>query len=158
MKTLTNAALLLVVVLGLSVSLINCGGTNTQTVSADTIAKLPLGETLEIDLTNRGTVYNFDDAVDFSRVTIRTSAGVKTFAELLKGANTSARGGLVLGTPDDMRDHLPTGPSGPVNYDCGVFCKCDGTTDCMDLILAGKCGDDMWCSSTTNSCFCTAKL
>lgn len=156
MKTLANAALLLVVILGLSVSLINCGGTNTQTVSAETIAKLPPGETLEIDLTNKGTVYSFDDKVDFSRVTIRTSAGVRTFADMLKGANTSTRGGLMLGTPDDMRDHLPTGTSGTVNYDCGVFCKCDGATDCMDMILAGKCSGDTWCSSTTSSCFCTA--
>lgn len=158
MKTLANAALLLVIVLGLSVSLINCGGTNPMAVTAETIAKLPPGESLEIDLTNRGTVYRLDETVDFSRVTVRTSAGVKTFAELLKGANTNARGGLVLGTPDDMRDHLPTGTGGTVNFDCGVFCKCDGTTDCMDLILAGKCGDDMWCSSTTSSCFCTAKI
>jgi len=157
MKIIAIASSLLTVVLGLSV-LQSCGGTKTETVSAAAIAKLPPGKTFEIDLTKKGTVYKFDDAgTDFSRVTVRTAAGVKSFADLLKESNTSPRGGLRLGTPNDMRDHLPLSGGGTIKYDCGVFCKCDGTTDCMDLILSGKCGDDMWCSSETSSCFCTAK-
>jgi hypothetical protein len=80
-------------------------GEETETVSAATIYSLPPGKTFEIDLTHkdllgRGTVYKFDDAgSDFSRIIIRTVAGAKTFADLLKGTDTSFRGGLVLGTP-----------------------------------------------------------
>jgi hypothetical protein len=62
----------------------------------------------EIDLTDKGTVYRFNDAgTDFTRITIRTAAGAKTFGDLLKETNTSFGCGLVLGTPDDMRNHLP---------------------------------------------------
>src|SRR5688572_28602523 len=141
MKRIAITPLLLAVAFGLTVSLTNCSGTRTETVSAATIAELPPGKTFEIDLTHKGTVYRFADAnTDFSRVTIRTAAGVKTFADLLKESNTSLRGGLVLGTPDDMRNHLPTSTGGTTNFDCGVFCKCNDTADCIDLIVSGKCG------------------
>lgn len=132
-------------------------GTKTATVSAATIAQLPPGKKFEIDLTRKGTVHEFDAGTDFSRVTIRTSEGVKTFADLLKAANTSVRGGLVLGRPEDMRGHLPTSPGGTTNYDCGVMCKCTGEADCISLLLSGKCFDDYWCSKDTDNCFCTAK-
>lgn len=164
MKRAAIATSLLAVVVGFDLS---CGGTKTktvsggtetETVSAATIATLPPGKTFEIDLTRNGKVYRFnDEGTDFSRVTIRTAAGTKIFADMLKGANTSLRGGLVLGTPADMRNHLPTSTGGTTNFDCGVFCKCDGQADCISLILSGKCGDDYWCSSATTSCFCTAK-
>jgi hypothetical protein len=158
MKTIAIATLVLAAVWAFSVSLNGCGTTKTKTVSAATIAQLPPGKPFEIDLTRSGTVYNFNDAgTDFSRVTVRTSAGVKTFARLLKASNTSVRAGLVLGRPDDMRDHLPPLGGGTTNYDCGVFCKCTGQADCISLILSGKCGDDYWCSSSTDNCFCTAK-
>jgi hypothetical protein len=146
----------LAVVVALSVSLNGCA-TKTRTVSATTIGQLPPGKTFEVDLTRGGTVYRFDDPrTDFSRVSVRTSKGVKTLAELLKASNTSVRTGLVLGRPEDMRDHLP--PTGGTSaYDCGVFCKCTGQADCISLILSGKCSDDYWCSKDTDNCFCTAK-
>jgi len=157
MKRIAIAPLLLLA-FGLNVLLTNCAGTRTKTVSAATIAELPPGRTFEIDLTRKGTVYKFDDAnTDFSRVMIRTAAGVKTFADLLKESNTSLRGGLVLGTPDDMRNHLTTSTGNATNFDCGVFCKCNDTNDCIDLIVSGKCGGEFWCSSDTPSCFCVAK-
>lgn len=149
----------LLVALGSVALLTNCGGLQTRAVSAASIAELPAGKTLEIDLTRKGTVYEFNDpGTDFSRVGVRTTAGVKPFAEQLQQSNTSPRERLVLGRPEDMRHHLPplVGDTA-TSYDCGVVCKCDDTTDCVDLILSGKCGDDMWCSSTTNACFCTAK-
>lgn len=156
MKRIAIATSLLAVVVGLSVS--QCGGTRTKTVSAATIAKLPPGKTFEIDLTHKGPVYKFDAAgTDFRRVTIRTAAGIKTFADLLKGSSTSLRGGLVLGTPADMRNHLPTSTGGTTRFDCGVICKCNDTNDCLDLIVSGKCGDEFWCSEDTDSCFCVAK-
>ncbi|MHB8912454.1 MAG: hypothetical protein ACYC42_07365 [Lysobacter sp.] len=159
MKTIAIVVSLLAA-LGASALLTHCGGLQTRAVSAANIAELPAGKTLEVDLTRKGTVYEFNDpGTDFSRVSVRTTAGVKPFAEQLKESNTSLRGGLVLGRPGDMRLHLPplVGDT-TTSYDCGVFCKCDDTTDCVDLILSGKCGDDMWCSSTTSACFCTAKL
>jgi len=89
MKRIVSAISLLAVVLGLSVSPTSCGE-ETETVSAATISALPPGKTSEIDLTHKdllgkGTVYKFDDAgSDFSRVTIRTAAGVKTLADLVE--------------------------------------------------------------------------
>jgi hypothetical protein len=159
MKTKAAAAPVLAVVLLLSVSLVGCAGTKTETVSAATIAALPPGETFEIDLTRQGTIYKFDDpGTDFGRVTLRTAEGVKTFGDLLRESKTSLQGGLVLGTLDDMRDNLPTSTGGTTNFDCGVFCKCDGTADCVDMILQGKCSDEIWCSSVTpGRCFCVAK-
>jgi hypothetical protein len=157
MKKIAIATSILAVILGLGVSQNGCGATKIKTVSPATIATLPPGKTFEIDLTRKGTVYDFNmPGTDFSRVTIRTPEGVKNFADLLKGANTSLRGGVVLGTPDDMRDHLPTTTRG-THYDCGVFCKCDDTIDCLNMILDGKCSDVIWCSKSTDSCFCVAK-
>lgn len=149
----------MVVVLGLTGLLAHCGGMQTKSVKAADIAALPAGQNLEVDLTRKGTVYEFNDAsLDYARVNVRTSKGVVPLAEQLRQTNTTARGDLLLGRPEDMRHHLPplSGDT-TTNYDCGVFCKCDDTTDCVDLILSGKCGDDMWCSSTTSACFCTAK-
>ena len=74
-------------------SLTSCGE-ETETVSAATTSALPPGKTFVIDLTHKdflgkGTVYKFGDAsTDLGRVTIRTAAGVKTFADLLKGTDT----------------------------------------------------------------------
>ncbi|HEU0018506.1 MAG TPA: hypothetical protein VFQ31_09160 [Methyloceanibacter sp.] len=161
MKRLAMAISFLAVGFGLTIALNGCGGSNTETVSAASVSELPPGKTFDVDLTKkdylgRRTVYKFGDpGTDFSRVTIRTAGGVKTFGELLKLSNTG-QGKLVLGTPEDMRDHLPTSGGGAAHYDCGVVCKCDGTTDCMDLILAGKCGGEFWCSDT-GACYCVAK-
>jgi hypothetical protein len=172
MKRMASAISLLSVVLGLGVSLTSCGE-ETETVSAATISALPFGKTFEIDLTHKdflgkGTVYKFGDAgTDFSRVTIRTAAGVKAFADLLKGTDTSLRGGLVLGTPDDMRYHLPTPTDGgtttggwTTRHDCGSdVCKCNDKTDCLGMILKGKCASpgEFWCSTDTSACYCVAK-
>src|SRR6266571_960071 len=99
MKKTAIAISLLAILLGLTAAQNKCGGTKTKTVSAATIAELPPGKTLEIDLTRKGTVYKFNDpGTDFSRVTIRTTAGVNTFSDLLKRSETSVRRGLVLGT------------------------------------------------------------
>ena len=104
MNRLAMAITFLAVGFGLIISLNGCGGSNTETVTAASVSELPSGKTLEIDLAKkdylgRRTVYKFDDpGTDFSRVTIRTPAGLKTFGDLLKQANTGP-GKLVLGTP-----------------------------------------------------------
>jgi hypothetical protein len=159
MKTITIATLLLAVALSFGLMQNKCGGTKTKTVSAAVITKLPPGKSFEIDLTRNGTIYKFDEPdTDFSRVTVRTVGGLRIFADLLKESNTSLRRGLVLGTPSDMRNHLPTSKGGgTIHFDCGVICKCNDTNDCLDLILGGNCSTEFWCSRDTESCFCVAK-
>ena len=123
---------------------------------------MPPGKTFETDFTKdlfgRSTVYKFNDAgTDFTRVTIRTAAGVKNFGNLLKESNTSLKGALLLGKPGDMRNHLPTSTSPTTNYDCGsVTCQCEGSDDCADLIVSGKCDSATWC--TEFYCYCDVKL
>lgn len=159
MKTIAIGISLLAAILGFSFSQSKCSGTKTKTVSAASITKLSPGKTLEIDLRRKGTVYKFNDSdTDFSRVTLRTADGVKSFSELLKTSNTSVKGGLVLGALDDMRNHLPSTTS-TTNFDCGVICKCTGALDCLSMIGQGKCGGAAWCNTDPDisSCYCVAK-
>src|SRR5262245_11074461 len=87
----------------LSAFLTSCGE-GTETVSATTVAELPAGKMLEVDLDKkdvlgRRTVYAFNDAeTDFSRVIIRSSSGVRNFGQLLTLSNTNLEHGIVLGT------------------------------------------------------------
>lgn len=156
MKTIVIATSLLMF-FGFSVPQNKHVVTKTRAVPAATIAKLSPGKTYEIDLTHSGTIYKFDtEGTDFSRVTIRTEAGIRSFGDLLKTSNTSLKGGLLVGTPADMRTHLPASKRVKSNYDCGVFCECNGIIDCGKLILSGHCGGDFWCSEDTGNCFCTA--
>jgi len=160
MKTINIATSLFVIVLGLNVSPNSCGRKKIETVSSATIAKLPPGKTYELDLTRKGTLYRFKDAgTDFSRVTIRTAKGVKNFGDVLRRTNIGLIGGLIIGRPDDMRNHLGTTTISRNNYDCGaVSCKCDNTIDCINMILDGKCSDEIWCSDVTPSCFCIPQI
>jgi hypothetical protein len=157
MKTTPAAASRLALLAALGASLLGCPKARVETVSASTIAALPPGQTFDVDLTRGGTVYQFAGDADFGRVSLRTATGARSFGELLKESNTSVRGGVVLGTPDDMRDHFPPATGTTTNFDCGVFCKCNDTVDCLDMIVQGKCGGEIWCSSDTPSCFCVAK-
>lgn len=157
MKTVAIATTLLAIFLALAPS--ECGGTKTKTVSAATIAKLPPGQTFEANLTRKGTVYHFKDAnTDFSRVTIRTASGVEKFSELLKASNMRPRGGLLLGTPANMRTRLVGSTGGTTHYTCGIFCNCDGADDCTRLLLDDKCDVKyFWCDDKTGHCICIPK-
>jgi hypothetical protein len=165
LKTIAPTTVLLAVVLGFRVQQNKSVQQNrddkvkTEPVSAATIARLPPGKTYEIDLTNKGTIYKFnDEGTDFRRVTIRTAAGSRNFAEMLKRSGTSLKGGLVVGAPSDMRSHMAIPRGGSTHYDCGaVACKCNGLLDCVDLILDGKCDGDFWCNPETGNCFCTPR-
>jgi len=156
MKTIAITTSLLVV-LGFGVRQNKRGVPKTRTVSAATIARLSPGKTYEIDLTHSGTIYLFDDeGTDFSRVTIRTAAGIQTFGDLLRTSNTSLKGGLLVGTPADMRTHLPASKPVKTNYKCSaLFCTCNGIVDCTKLIFSGHCGG-VWCGKGTGTCICTA--
>jgi hypothetical protein len=136
---------LLAIAFGLTALLTGGGGTRTETVSAATINQLPPGKSLEIDLTRKGTVYKFDDDVDLSRVSIRSAAGARSFADLLNDPASRPRA-LILGTTGDIRDLLPVNTGGTtVHFDCGsVTCKCDGPADCIDMHASGRCGVESW--------------
>lgn len=154
MKPITIA--ILVVMLCLTA----CGGTKATSVpiSASDISKLPSDKMFEIDLTHNGSVYVFDDKdTDFTRVTMRTATGVQTLAELLKTADMSPEGGLIVGTIDDMGDYLPTQVSAAKKYDCGVVCKCNGRAACKEMRNDRACVDKMACNKSTGSCTCVAK-
>jgi hypothetical protein len=141
----------LLVAIGTSLALTSC-------------AKPQPGQTLEIDLTRSGTVYLLEDSVDSSRISVRSAAGVKSLADLLRMSNTSLRGGLVLGTSNDMRDRSTTSTGRTHSYDCGpAVCKCGksdpgpyGLGDCIAMIEE-RCirGDIWWCSEF--HCFCIPK-
>ena len=135
-----------------------CSGTAIATVSPSTISQLPAGQSFEIDLTRSGTVYKFNGpSIDFGRVSIRTSEGVRNFGETLKATNTSLEGEILLGTPGDMRDYLPVKTGEAEKADCGpVACKCENKKQCDDMVKNGEC-TDTWCSSATGTCYCTPK-
>lgn len=158
MKIIAIATLLLAVVFGLGVVRNKWRGTRTRTISAATIAKLPPGETYEVDLTRNGTLYKFkDEGTNFSRVTIRTAAGVKSFDDLLKLSH-SPRGRLLLGTTADIRSqNIAMSTGGTTKFDCGGVCKCNGIRDCVDMFSSGSCSTESWCNLDTGNCFCVAR-
>jgi len=132
----------------------------SKAVSAATIANLPRGKTYSVDLTRKGTIYNFTgDGTDFSRVAVRTSAGVKTMGELLKQSNTEIKGRLAVGMPTDLRGQkLPTTGGTTVNFQCsGLFCGCSGDVDCNNMFSGSACGSIAWCNLDTGRCYCVAR-
>ncbi len=155
MKTLVIATVLLVLVAAVSGQR-RKPTSQIKTVSAASISRLGAGKTYQVDLTRKGTVYRFDaEHADLNRVSIRTAGGAKTFGELLKMSNTTLKGSVLVGRLADMRSHLPVSRAGGEHFDCGVVCRCDGTADCIDMIVNGSCSDEIWC--TENFCYCVAK-
>ena len=162
MKKIAIAITLLVIAFSFTLAQKTTTAAKRKTVSAATIAKLPAGKTYDVDLTRKGTIYNFTgDGTDFGRVTVRTAAGVKTMAELLKQSNTSLKGQLALGTPADLRGQkLNTSRTGggTANFTCsGLFCGCSGDADCNDMFSGGACGSIAWCNLDTGRCYCVAR-
>jgi len=154
MKTFVIATVLLVLVVAVS-GQANKRAVKIKTVSARSISHLGAGKTYQVDLTRKGTVYRFDaEHSNLSRVSIRTAAGAKTFAELLKMSNTPLKGFVLVGRLTDMRSHLPVSRGGGEHFDCGVVCRCDGAADCMDMVINGHCSDEIWCTETF--CYCVA--
>jgi hypothetical protein len=160
MKKIAIAITLLVIAFSFSLGQKTTAPAKSRTVSAATIARLPAGKKYEVDLTRKGTIYNFNgDGTDFSRVTVRTTAGVKTMAELLKQSGANVKGNLAVGTPADLRG-LKLGPSrtggGTVNFTCsGLFCGCTGDVDCNNMFSGGACGSIAWCYN--DRCYCVAR-
>lgn len=162
MKTKATTILLLISIWVLSA----CGPTATPTstkaesvtISASTIAELPADRLFKVDLSQRGKVYAINDDADFARISIHTAEGDRTFTDLVALYGVSNRVGWVIGTPDDMRDYLPSGNGVVTPFDCGVVCKCTSGPDCGDLILQGKCADELSCPQDgTGTCYCVAK-
>jgi hypothetical protein len=158
MKKIAIAMTLLVITFSFTLAQKTTTAAKRKTVSADAIAKLPAGKTYELDLTRKGTIYNFNgDATDFSRVTVKTAAGVKTMAELLKQSAAKGKGQLVVGMPSDMRGlKLSPATGGTVNFTCsGLFCGCTGDIDCNNMFSGGACGSIAWCYN--DRCYCVAR-
>jgi hypothetical protein len=159
-KKIAIAITLLVIAFSFTLAQKTTTAAKRKTVSAASIAKLPAGKTYEVDLTRKGTIYNFNgDATDFSRVTVRTTAGVKTMAELLKQSEANVKGQVMVGTPSDMRGQKlsPTRiGGGTVNFNCsGIICGCTGDVDCNNMFSGGACGNIAWCYN--NRCYCVAR-
>ncbi len=160
MKKISIAITLLVIAFGLSLGQKTTAPAKRKTVSAATISRLPAGKTYELDLTRKGTIYDFNgEATDFSRVTVRTAAGLKTMAELLKTSESHGKGQLTVGSPADMRGPKLS-PSriggGTTNFTCsGLFCGCTGDVDCNNMFSGGACGSIAWCYN--DRCYCVAR-
>ena len=160
MKKIAIAITLLVIAFSFSLAQKTTTPVKRKAVSSATIAKLPAGKTYEVDLTRKGTIYNFNgDGTDFSRVTVRTTAGVKTMAELLKQSGANVKGQLLVGTPADLRGQKlsPSRPGGgTTNFTCsGLFCGCTGDVDCNNMFSGGACGSIAWCYN--DRCYCVAR-
>jgi hypothetical protein len=171
MKSKTIAFSVLISVFALTA----CGGLTTQSptsttkprsesVSASTINNLPVDKTFDIDITRRGTVYVIDPNVDFSHVIIQTNAGIKNFGDVSRESDMRPRGKLVVGTFADVSDYVfadvdkTTAESG--NHLCGVFCRCTGVRDCLDMVFVKQECDtnrEFFCSEDGSGCTCLAK-
>lgn len=148
----------LCLVLGLAALVAGCGTRGPESITAAKVNAAPADKPLQLDVTRKGRIYAISDDADVGRIAVQTAGGTRSLKELLGSSGTPRPLGLVIGPTKNMGDHLPIGPgTGTAGYDCGVVCKCEGAADCMDMIVAGKCGSETWCSSTTNACFCTAK-
>lgn len=133
-----------------------------KTVSATAVSTLPAGKSYELDLRNKGTLYEFNDnSTDFSRVKVRTATGVKTMSELFQQSKTDTKGRLTVGTPVDMKTLKLTASrpgGGGLNFNCaGIFCACTGDADCNDMFSGSACGAIAWCNLNTGQCFCVAR-
>lgn len=160
MKKIVIAITFLVIAFSFSLAQKTTAPARSRTVSAATIARLPAGKKYEVALMRKGTIYNFNgDGTDFSRVTVRTTAGVKTMAELLKQSDTNTKGRLVVGMPTDLRGQkLSTVGGSTVNFTCsGLFCGCSGDADCNDMFSGSACGSIAWCNLDTGRCYCVAR-
>lgn len=159
MKKFVIATTLLIIAFSFGSAQKNQTAAKRKTVSAATISRLPAGRTYEVDLRNKGTLYNFEgNATDFSRVTVRTAAGVKTLAELFNQSKTDTKGPLTIGTPGDLRTLKLKTASAALNYSCeGIFCGCSGDKDCNDMFSGAACGPIAWCNENTGKCYCIAR-
>ena len=162
MRKMVIAITFLAIVFSLSLGQKTQTTTKRKTVTAANIASLPSGKSYEIDLRNKGTVYEFkDSATDFSRVSVRTATGVKTMAELVEQSKTDTKGGLTIGMPADLRG-LKMSTSriggGGLNFNCsGLFCECTGDTDCNNMFSGSACSSFAWCNLNTGKCYCVAR-
>jgi hypothetical protein len=160
MSVLTTSILTLF--LGLTLAQSKCNQVKTKTVSAQTIANLPPGKTYEIDLTRKGTIYDFKDPnTDFSRVTLRSATDVRTFTELLKMSNATVKKHWVIGNAKDLAKTIlrsGAGGGGGSNYQCGSFiCSCRGLSDCFDMAGSDNCVGHTWCNpdpDLSQICYC----
>ena len=131
-------------------------------ITADDIARLPVGKHYLVDLTRRGVIYDFDSTgrpIDFTRVKVHTAAGDVAIDTWLKGKlpSTAIRwraGHLRLGHAKEFSSFYVRGPRSPaLGFTCdGARCDCKGDDDCNDMFSSGVCGDIAAC--TPDGCSC----
>lgn len=160
----------LTIACALGVSMARSNATGTQTgrdrstarvkevkVTAQTLAKLPVDGKYIVDLTRKGTIYEFEPAtgsIDFERVMVRTATGEQAIPLRMKKALSNEElnewflRGFRIGTTSDFRTEggvkpPTTNPSSTRNaFTCDVnTCTCSGQADCDDLTW----GDDILC-------------
>ena len=124
-------------------------------VNARTISALPADRNYVADLTQRGTVYEFNSQsgqIDFSRVKVRTTQGEVAIGSFME--TTFPKGeldGFKLGSQAFSIGTRPPGnPQNPPTaseFKCNErACRCRGKTDCFDLILnTSLCGGVIYC-------------
>jgi hypothetical protein len=126
-------------------------------VTAQTVATRPAGKSYLLDLTRKGTIYNFAADVDYSRVQVRTSKSEMTMADLLKKTGKTVTGKLRVGLTSDIRTQklgLARISSGTLNYNCeGILCTCTGDEDCNNMFTKEACGDIAACDARGCWCF-----
>jgi hypothetical protein len=152
--------------LGVSMALSNATGTQTGRdrsspkvkevkVTAQTLAKLPADGKYVVDLTRKGTIYEFDPTagrIDFQQVVVRTAAGEEAIEPRMKKALSNKElnewylGGFRIGTTSDFRTEggvkpSTTNPSSTRKaFTCDPnACTCRGQADCDDLWDSGLC-------------------
>src|SRR5258706_3312913 len=82
-------------------------------VTAQTIANLPVGKPLLIDLTRAAAIYDLAAGIDYSRVRVRTLTGEKAMSDLVKRLGIKQLGtSAMLGmSGDGMFESSIGGPS-----------------------------------------------
>lgn len=140
-------------------------------VTARVLAKVPADGKYVVDLTRKGTIYEFDPvagSIDSKLVMVRTGAGKQTIESWIE--KTFSKQGMTgwnsqpfsVGAAADFRSlwgprpitkNPSLGRTAP-GFECsGDYCTCRGFEDCMDLISSPECPGWFRCTGDYH-CIC----
>ena len=137
-------------------------------VNAGVLAKLPADRKYIVDLTRKGTIYQFDPtagSVDLKRVAIRTTKGVEAIESVLGKALSKKElaqwysQGFRIGSVTAFKSSFGT-PSAAMGFNCDSnYCTCRGLEDCTDLAHTDACGGGFFACTTRGDgvirCICS---
>lgn len=147
-------------------------------VTAQSLSDLPPRMNYVVDLTNQGSIYEFDPtagSIDFTRVALRTAQGEDAidsrlgrvlWREELGQWHTQ---GFRIGNVSDFRleEGLQSqvsdtpGTAAATSFTCDMnYCTCSGQADCWDMWHTNVCGGDfIACTSRsgTKRCICSRR-